>query len=313
MVDQTAMGHTIVLLWTVVRRIPGLWLIPVDIIPQEDCHPCLIYDYTWIGLNATVLRKDPPMAMQFRWALMRLLCHILHLDPALRPVFLSKVDLSDMYMRVWVCLEYIPHLLFDAPPHPSITQTLIVFHLSLSMVCADSAPYLCCTSNTLANIVNARWGGCPTSSPHHLYTVATSSLYIANNIDAGFPSEDLGASLADHCAGLFPDSHACLLRYVGIYVNDFVTLAQGGPVERRQVRRHFFHVINCVLRPNYGFKYSRQELNFTKKMRCSNSAWKTTKCVLSWLVNTLQHHISLPNSFKKMSSVVCCASLCCWA
>ena len=114
------MGHTIVLLWTVVRRIPGLWIIPVDIIPQEDCHPCLIYDYTWIGLNATVLRKDPPMAMQFRWALMRLLCHILHLDPALRPVFLSKVDLSDMYMRVWVCLEYIPHLLFVVPPtHPS--------------------------------------------------------------------------------------------------------------------------------------------------------------------------------------------------
>ena len=59
MVDQTAMGHTIFLLWTVVRRIPGLWLISVDIIPQEDCQPCLIYDYTWIGLNATVLRKDP--------------------------------------------------------------------------------------------------------------------------------------------------------------------------------------------------------------------------------------------------------------
>ena len=54
--------------------------------------------------------------MQFYHAFLRLLLHILQVDPSLVPVFLSKVDLANMYMHVWVCPEYIPCLAFVTPP-----------------------------------------------------------------------------------------------------------------------------------------------------------------------------------------------------
>ena len=41
---QTAMGHTVVPPWSDVRCIPGLWLISVGLITQEDHPNFLIYD-----------------------------------------------------------------------------------------------------------------------------------------------------------------------------------------------------------------------------------------------------------------------------
>ena len=61
----------------------------------------------------------------------------------------------------------------------------------------DSAPYLCCTDETFANISNARWGSCPTSLWNHLNTVVVSLLTIANNAYAGLPYEALYAYLTD--------------------------------------------------------------------------------------------------------------------
>ena len=41
---QTDMGHTVLLPWADVRRIPGLWIILVGLTPQEHHPNCLIYD-----------------------------------------------------------------------------------------------------------------------------------------------------------------------------------------------------------------------------------------------------------------------------
>ena len=40
--EQTAMMHTIVLMWSAICRLPGMWLIPVGLIPYEYRHPHLI-------------------------------------------------------------------------------------------------------------------------------------------------------------------------------------------------------------------------------------------------------------------------------
>ena len=79
--------------------------------------------------------------MQFVRALPCPLQHILGADPDLGPVLLSKFNLSDMYMRVWVRPEDAPRLDLIIPPHPSNTHTLIGFHLSLPMGYTDCAPY----------------------------------------------------------------------------------------------------------------------------------------------------------------------------
>ena len=53
---------------------------------------------------------------------------------------MSKIDLSNAYMRFWIRPEDLPCLAFVVPPHPSDHNTLVGFHLSLSMGYFDSAP-----------------------------------------------------------------------------------------------------------------------------------------------------------------------------
>ena len=66
------MGRTILLLWDDVRSVQGLWIILVDLIPQEDCLR-IIYDFTWRGMNAAVICKPPSETMQFGRTFLRLM------------------------------------------------------------------------------------------------------------------------------------------------------------------------------------------------------------------------------------------------
>ena len=79
----------------------------------------------------------------FRGVLLRILNKVLTADLQLGPVCLSKVDLADAYMRLWVRMEEVPSIAFPIPKKtPSDTQ-LVGFHLSLSMGYNGSAPYFC--------------------------------------------------------------------------------------------------------------------------------------------------------------------------
>ena len=78
-------------------------------------------------------------AIQFGTAFKCLLGQILSTDPLYGPFFLSKVVLSNAYMRVWVHLEELPRFAFIASLHPLDSDPLIGFHLSLTMGFMDSA------------------------------------------------------------------------------------------------------------------------------------------------------------------------------
>ena len=99
---KTAMGYIVVLPREDVRDLLGLCMIPLGLIPQEGRPPCLIYDYTWSSLNAAVLCQAPTEAMQFTHMVMRLLCTILDTNLWGGPVFMSKIDLVDAYIRLWL-------------------------------------------------------------------------------------------------------------------------------------------------------------------------------------------------------------------
>ena len=53
------MVNIIILLWSTVRSLRGLWLILVVLIIKEDRKPSLIYEYTWIRINVVVLHHTP--------------------------------------------------------------------------------------------------------------------------------------------------------------------------------------------------------------------------------------------------------------
>ena len=130
LVEQTQFGHIVVLPWIQVQDLPGLCISPVGLILQVNRRPRLIYDYTFSGLHDAVARLALQEAIQFGTAFKRLLGQILTADPAYGPVFLSKIDLSDAYMCVWVRPEDLLRLTFVVVLHSSYLDPLIGFHLS---------------------------------------------------------------------------------------------------------------------------------------------------------------------------------------
>ena len=81
--------------------------------------------------------------MRFGGALLRILKQILTADPCLGPVYLSKVDLEDAYMRLWVRMEYVPSVTFLIPKNTPRDTQMVGFHLSLTMGYINSSPYFC--------------------------------------------------------------------------------------------------------------------------------------------------------------------------
>ena len=168
-------------------------------------------------------------------------------------------------MRIWVHLEDIPCLAFVVPPHLFETQTLIRFNLSLLMGYLYSSHYLCCTSYTIANLFNSIWGSFSTIPLHHINYVMALSPDVADDAYIGVHSETLDASLVNFCTRLLPESNACLLYYVNVYIDYFITLVQGYPAERHQIHHHILHAIERVLQLYDSSDSSHKEPNSTKK------------------------------------------------
>ena len=105
-------------------------------------------------LNAALTHNLPIEAIQFRNNLPCPLHHILGVDPTLGPVFMSKMNLADADMSVWVHPEDVLCIEFVVP------TPLINFNLYFTMGYAVSAPYFCCTRKTVAELFDAIWNRC---------------------------------------------------------------------------------------------------------------------------------------------------------
>lgn len=108
--DMRSKGQWIVLRACDVKDLPGLRIAPPGVIEQDGRRPRTIVDFTFNGVNSETLPPAAMEAMQFGHALDRILREILLADPALGPVRLIKVDLSDGFYRVDLNIEDIPKL-----------------------------------------------------------------------------------------------------------------------------------------------------------------------------------------------------------
>ena len=79
--------------------------------------------------------------MRFGGVLLRILKQLITTDPRLGPVYLSKLNLEDTYMRLWVRMEDFPSVAFLIPKKTPIDAHLVGFHLSLPMGYINSAPH----------------------------------------------------------------------------------------------------------------------------------------------------------------------------
>ena len=106
--EKVQAGHMAVCPLEAVNTLHNLWLSPVVVIPDVRRRPRPIFDYTWSGLNDILKRLASMEVMRFGVALRHILKQVLTADPRIGPVYLSKVDLVDVYMRLWVSMEDAP-------------------------------------------------------------------------------------------------------------------------------------------------------------------------------------------------------------
>ena len=86
------------------------------------------------------------------------------------------------------------------------------------------------------------------------------------------------------------------LRYVDVYIDDEILVAQGPAHALNKFRRQVFHNNDHVFRPNDGQDDPsiRHEPISAKKLDKGDACWSTRKVILGWLIDTLQGTIELP-------------------
>ena len=228
LLDQTRAGHIVVFHLSAVKDLPNLWLSPVASIPQTDRQPRLIYELSWIGVNAAEGSSAPPEAMHFTRGLHRVLYCILVVDPVLGPVYLCKANLLDAYMRIWYRPEDIPAVGFLVPREDIHTEQLIRFHLSLLMSYIESDPLFYAATETVVEFANDIVGERDHALSHLLEDMALSVPATSANTP-----EEVRPSAA--CAA------APYLKNPSI--------VKGGLYDHLQIIHHLFQQIDTVFHP----------------------------------------------------------------
>ena len=77
-----------------------MWISQLAAPHYEDSLSRLILNLTWIGLNAAATPQSHQEVMHFGGTLKHVIEHILTVEPSICPIYLSKVDLADVYMHL---------------------------------------------------------------------------------------------------------------------------------------------------------------------------------------------------------------------
>ena len=176
-IDMINKGQWIVLPYSSVRDLPGLRVSPPGVVPQRERRPRWICDYSWWNVNADTLPLAAMESMQFGHALDRILREILLADPALGPVQLIKLDISNGFYRIAVNIDDIPKLGVVFPTSPG-EEPLIAFPLVLPMGWTNSPPIFSTTTETITDLSNARLQSSLLPPPHHLDDLAHNTLAV---------------------------------------------------------------------------------------------------------------------------------------
>lgn len=292
-VDMINKGQWVVLPVSEALKLPGLRISPPGVVPQRDRRPRWIVDYSWSSVNDETIRLAPADAMQFGNCLDRVLREILLADPKYGPVLLNKTDLSDGFYRVCLNPDDIPKLGVIYPSRPGQDEALVALPLVLPMGWAESPPYFCAATETVADVANTRLQD-PTYTPaeHKLDEMASSI-----QVDEPAPAQPLHSPSAVPLPRVSDPSLHCgdsqPLQYVDIFVDDFISAAQRPFLNR--VRRTLMHAIDDVFRPlGKGDSEFRREPVSMKKLLKGDCSWSTVKLVLGWIIDTVNMTIQLP-------------------
>lgn len=278
--------------WTVlpaalVKDIPGIRLSPVGLVPQTGRRDRTIVDYSYFDVNADTVPLAAKEAMQFGRALVRLLHRIHRSNARYGPVYMSKIDLSDGFYRLWLRPQDTIRMAVLLPTREG-EEPLVAIPLTNPMGWTESPPNFSACTETVADLANVGIND-PIESqdaqttPHRLDVISETPPPTTAANDTTMPTL---ASTTPYTKPIW---------YWDIYVDDFLGLAQGNRWQRRKIKRILLRALDKVFRPldNHDTSF-RQEPASLKKMKKGDATWTTHKVLLGWSVDSVKKTITLP-------------------
>ena len=150
-------GRWVVLLYLVVKGLPGLRLIPPGVKEERYRRPQWLVYYIFSNLNSETLpiaAMSALSAMQYGRSLERLVRGVVIANPALGAVHFLKACVSDVFYRIVLRLTDAPNLGLGFPLEGEYDK-LVVIPLTLPMEWKNSRPIFCTATDTVADLENA--------------------------------------------------------------------------------------------------------------------------------------------------------------
>ena len=292
-VDMIRKGHWILLPSEVVIALRDFHASPIGVVPQRDRRPRTISDYSFFDVNDETVPLVHSEAMQFGRTLHRLLAKIIAANPRFGPVYLSKLDISDGFYRIWLLAKDTLKLGVLFPKEEGVPD-LVAFPLALPMGWVNSPPLFCAATETVADLANASLPQASQARSHRLEDVAD-TLPQPDNISPPTTVQATPTVVPLPPPRTHTKHDKAPLEYIDVYVDDFISLVQGSPLRRKQVQRVLLHTLDTVFRElEPGDNPHRQEPASVKKFKKGDGAWMTRKLVLGWLIDTISMTIELP-------------------
>ena len=303
-----------VLPYQLVRHFENIMFSPGAIKEERERKPRFLcdhsWDWGWPSVNSSTKAHAPPEAMQFGWALPRILYAIRHANPKFGPTRLSKQDVKDGFYRLFLRALDCLRLAVVLPKYENECQ-LVAIPMSCTMGWVQSPPTFCAMSETVCDLANSYIKAQPGYSPPHRMEEPAS---IHDDFSFSFTPapRDQETTHADVLLGPLtlspeadeqaPPSNCPFSKPLGltdVFVDDFIQLGQGGPKRMKALRRHLLHAIDQVLATPGISDEKRLEALSLKKMLKGDGSWNTRKVILGWIIDTLRQTLELPPHRKQ--------------
>ena len=126
-------------------------------------------------------------------------------------------------MHIWVRLEDILSVAFLVPKATPEEDQLVGFHLSIPLGYVESDAFFCTTTETVKERALDTLSTRHTAPPHHLEN-------LAGKKPPETTAKEVAATLVakKHWEALSPHARATALAHVEVYLDDFISITQGG-------------------------------------------------------------------------------------
>jgi hypothetical protein len=171
--DLICKGQWVLLSFHLVHHATNVRVSPLGVVPQWDRRPRTIYDYYFFLVNLDTIPLAPAESMKFGRALWRIMITVQHADPRLGPIFLSKVDIVDVFYSILLNINDIPKLGLVVPTE-AVEPQVIAFPLVLPMGWMQSPPLFTAATGTMVDLANQELQASAPAGSHHLDIVSES-------------------------------------------------------------------------------------------------------------------------------------------